>query len=568
VTTLREHIERLDLGSWASLTKRTAQSAVEAAEQTGQPPTAQLAAVANMSESELIDNLRQNGWQNTRRPPTVRQRLTESVHLGKLLEQQRASATQDRADAVAAAKAAREEAESAAAAAEEAREGTRTAREELARKELQRTVQSREAQQEMENLRNDLAKAQADVTAAYANAAEATKVAEAAKEREVAALDKFAKQGAQLAGEQREVQAARDKSQSEVEELRAELDRVRADAGTQIAAAVEKASAAEQRAEERLAERAADRQESEVEVNRLRAEVGRVRSDAEAEIATANQRAEAAKDEAHQRMTERAADRKAAEQKLTELEGHLVRARSNASDEVIQAREQAALAIAVAGQNMDATIERARADAHRQVEEAHQQVSTAHQLLGDTRQQLDKAVEARKRAEATADELRAEAEIKEQSSGQSLAIPIARPEIRPAARRIENALTVLHQIDYLVEVGMTEEVEAERPVDPDTVRNLARMAQLQLAGLTHEFSSLPARFVNDDAQAAAATRYVQAAAGACRSILLRIAATAEHLQNQDRETEALAPVIDMLYEPEVQQLVPEWIIDENSPSQQ
>jgi hypothetical protein len=104
-------------------------------------------------------------------------------------------------------------------------------------------------------------------------------------------------------------------------------------------------------------------------------------------------------------------------------------------------------------------------------------------------------------------------------------------------------------------------------VDPDTVRNLARMAQLQLAGLTREFSSLPARFVNHDAQAAAATRYAQAAAGACRSILLRIAATAEHLQNQDRETEALAAVIDMLYEPEVQQLVPEWII-ENSPSQQ
>ena len=136
----------------------------------------------------------------------------------------------------------------------------------MARKELQRTVESREAQQELENLRNDLAKAQADVTAAYANAAEAAKVAEAAKEREVAALDKFAQQGAQLAGEQREVQTALDKSRSEVEELRAELDRVRADAGTQIAAAVEKATAAEQRAEERIAERAADRQESEAEL--------------------------------------------------------------------------------------------------------------------------------------------------------------------------------------------------------------------------------------------------------------------------------------------------------------
>jgi hypothetical protein len=208
---------------------------------------------------------------------------------------------------------------------------------------------------------------------------------------------------------------------------------------------------------------------------------------------------------------------------------------------------------------MDATIERARADAARQLNEAHDQVTRAHQLLGDTRQQLDRAVEARTRAEATADELRAEAEIREQSSGQSLAIPIASTEIRTTARRIENALTVLHQIDYLVEVGMAQEVDAERPVDPDTVRNLARMAQLQLAGLTDEFSSLPARFVNDDDQSAAASQYVQAAAGACRSLLLRIAATAEQLQNEDRETEALAAVIDMLYEPEVQQLVPEWI---------
>jgi hypothetical protein len=546
VTTLREHIERLDLRSWASLTKRTAQSAVEAAQQTGQPPPPQLAAVARMSESELIDNLRKNGWSNQRRAPTVRQRLTEANHQRELARQATRAAVQGRADALADAKAARAESESAAAAAEEAREGARIAREELARKELQRTVESRQAQQEVENLRNELAKAQADVTAAYANAAESAKVAEAAKEREVAALDKFAKQAAQLAGEQREVQAALDK----------------------IAAAVEKATAAEQRAEERIAERAADRQEAEAEVNRLRAEIGRVRSDAEAEIATANERAQAARNEAHQRMTERAADRTAAAQKLSELEGHLVRARANASEEVIQAREQAALAIAVAGQNMDATIERARAEASRQVEEAHAQVATAHQLLGDTRQQLTEAVEARRRAEAAADELRAEAEIKERSSGQSLAIPIASPEIRPAARRIENALTVLHQIDYLVEVAMAEEVEAERPVDPDTVRNLARMAQLQLAGLTREFSELPARFVNHDAQAAAATSYAHAAAGACRAILLRIAATAEHLQNQDRETEALAAVIDMLYEPEVQQLVPEWLSEENAPSQQ
>ena len=273
MTSLSEHIERQDLRDWASLTKRTAQSAVEAAQQTGQPPPAQLLAVSQMSESDLIDNYRKNGRQQTRVPPTLRQRLTEADHLLKLAHQQRASAIQDKADAKADAKAAREEAAAAVTAADEAREGTRTAREELARKELQRTVESRNAQQELEDLRNELAKAHADVTAADANAAEAAQAAEAAKEREAAALDKFARQGAQLAGEQRQIQTALDNSRSRVEELLAELDRVRADAGTQIAAAVEKATAAEQRAEERIAERAADRQESEAELDRLRGEL-------------------------------------------------------------------------------------------------------------------------------------------------------------------------------------------------------------------------------------------------------------------------------------------------------
>ena len=105
-------------------------------------------------------------------PPTLRQRLTEADHLLELAHQQTASAIQDKADAKADAKAAREEAEAAAGRRRRGARRTRAAREELARKELQRTVESRKAQQELENLRNELAKAQADVTAAYANAAE------------------------------------------------------------------------------------------------------------------------------------------------------------------------------------------------------------------------------------------------------------------------------------------------------------------------------------------------------------------------------------------------------------
>jgi colicin import membrane protein len=208
VTTLREHIDRLDIRSWAALTKRTAQAAVEAAERSGRPAPPQLAAVAAMTESELIDNYRNSARQRIRRPPTLRQRIAEANVQLEHARQATAKAVRAKDDALLEAKTARAQAESATAAAEEAQEVSRTAREELARKELERMVQTRADQRRLEDLRAELAKAKADTTAAYANAAESGKVADAAKEREVAALDKFAKQGAQLAAEQRQVQTA------------------------------------------------------------------------------------------------------------------------------------------------------------------------------------------------------------------------------------------------------------------------------------------------------------------------------------------------------------------------
>ena len=62
MTTLGQHIDALDVTTWAALTKRTAQSAVTAAEQAGQQPPAHLAAILTMSESELIENRRKNLW--------------------------------------------------------------------------------------------------------------------------------------------------------------------------------------------------------------------------------------------------------------------------------------------------------------------------------------------------------------------------------------------------------------------------------------------------------------------------------------------------------------------------
>jgi colicin import membrane protein len=567
VTTLREHIDRLDLQTWAALTRRTAQAAVQAAQQAGRPAPAHLAKVAAMSEAELIDNYRTNAGQGTRRLPTLRQRLNEANYQRQVARQAKARAVQDKEDAISDARAARVEAASAAAAAEEARETARTARDELARKELERTVQSRTHQQQLEDLRTQLAKAEADTTAAHANAAESAKVAEAAREREAAALDKFAKQAAQLAGEQRQVQTALDEALSTIGSLRTQLERERAESATQLAAVTERANAAEQRAQERLAERTADREEAEREMGRLRAEIERTRSDAEAEIASAKQRALDANNEAHTRMTERAADRTAAAETIGRLQSHLAEARNTASEQVTEAREQAALAIAAAGQNMDARIEKVRAEARREVSDANAQVATAHELLADTRRQLEAAEGARQHAEAAAAALRADPETRKQAADQGLTVPVPSAEIRPAALRIEHALAVLHQVDYMIAVRMAAHLPGERPGDIGDLRDVARAAQTELGELSQELRELPARLINQEDRAAAATHYAHAARAACRGILLRIAANAEDLQEHGRANEALAPVIEMLYRPEVHDFVPEWRTTQPSPTQ-
>lgn len=567
MTTLREHIDRLDLPAWAAITKRTAQAAVDAAEHAGRPAPIQLATIAAMSESELIDNYRNSAAQHTRRPLTLRQRLTEAGYQLQQARQGKAKATQDKEDALAEAKAARATAEAATADADDAREAARTARDELARKELDRAIQRRADQQRLEDSAAELAKAKAEATGAYASAAESHKVAEAAKERERAALDKFAKQGAQLAGDQRRVQTALDEAQSTIEDLRSELERERAESASQMAAATEKVNAAEQRADERRAERTADREEAEREIGRLRAEIERIRSDAEAQVAAANQRALDASNDAHSRMAERAADRSAAQQAIGQLQSHLATARRTASEEVIEAREQASLAIAAAGQNMDATIEKARAEARREVADAHQELDTAHRLLAEARRELEMAEDARRRAETATEDLRAEIEATNHITGLGLAIPVPAPEIRIPARRIEHALSILHQVDYLVAVRMIDPVAGEQPIGVDGARELTRTAQAQLATLIRELDNLPAKLRNHDEQAAAATRYVNVASAACRAMLLRVAGSAERLRELGRTDDALDVIIEMLYRPEVQRFVPEWRTAGSAPAE-
>lgn len=537
MTTLGQHIENLDMPTWAALTKRTAERAIAAAEQAGQQPPELLVAVAKMSETELIDARHKNMWHSKRRPPTVRMRLIEAEHLRALAEQRVQGAEQDKKDAIADAAAASAEAQQSAAAAEEARDRTRAVTEELWRREQERTAEQHDALEKLESLRNELARARAFETAARADAQESAAAAEAAKKHEVAALDKFARQGAQLAGAQRKVETALKESRASEEKMRNELDQVRADNAAQIAAAVEHASAADQRAEERLAERAADRREAQAEVERLRGEIVRIRSDAETEIAAALERTKAAENRALQRMSERAAAQAEARETIEKLQGYLERARTHAADEVHTAREQAVLAIATARHDSDQMLARIRVE---------------------TQQQVDEAIQARAEAESVADSYRAQAQSASAPSGQGLTVPIPGWKVRPTTRRIENALTAMHQINYILEVGMAEEVEAEIPLDAELVARLARTVQREAQDLRQEFVELPTRF-SVDSQVEAAADYAKAASVACRAFLRRIGSAAEHLRHRSNgpDVEVLRTVRCMLADPRVQELVSE-----------
>lgn len=537
MTTLDQRIDDLNMPAWAALTKRAAKRAVVAAEQAGKKPPARLIAVAKMSEAELIEISQRNMWRPTRRPPTLRERLVEAELLRALSEQQAQGAEQDKKDALADAAAARTAAQQASAAADDARSRARDTTEELMRKELQRAAEARAAAVEFENLRNELAQARAFGTAAHAESRESADAAQAAREREIAALDKYARQGAQLAGAQRKVETALHKSQAAEEKMRTELDQLRADTAAAIAAAVERASAADQRAEERLAERAADRREAQVVEERLRGEIVKIRSDAETEIAAAHERTKAAENRALQRMSERAADRAAAGETIGQLQAYLEQARANATEEIHTAREQAVLTIATAKDSNDRTLAQVRAEARRQVEEA---------------------MHARAQAEGVADNYRAQIQNAQVPVARGLTIPIPELTLRPATRHIENALTALHQINYILEVGMAKEIAAEIPLDAQLLERLARSIERQAEDLQQEFVELPARF-DVGSRAEAAADYAQAAADACRAFLHRIGSAAEQISHHGTspDAEALGAVERMLADPRVRALIAE-----------
>jgi colicin import membrane protein len=501
VTTLQEHIEHLEPAAWAALTRRTTESAVAAAKQLGHQLPAPLLAVAAMTEAQLIEHHKKNSGAAKRKRPTTRMKLIEADHELALAEQRTREAEQDKEDAVGDAAAARAEAQECAAAAEAARERARAADAESARKDVQRAAERREGQAALEKLRN-------------------------------------------------------------------EVDQVRADADAEVAAAREQARAAEERAEQRIAERTAERAAGQRALEKLRAQLHQGRAESAAAIEGAHEQAAQAvataqqgmddtiarvRAEAQQRVDEAGQARARAEADAASLRGGADRVRADAHAEIAAAREQARAAQERAEQR---TAERTaeRAAGQRALEKLRAQLE---QVRAEAEQRVDEAGQARARAEADAASLRAEAEAARASAAQLLTIPVPPSGVRPETRRIENALVALHQIDYVLEVGMAEEVEAQIPLDAELVCNLAQTVQGQLAALPQELGNLPAKF-STDSQLQAAASYAEAARLACGAFLRRIGVAAQQLRHRGTspDAEVITAVISMLDDPQVQSLVP------------
>jgi colicin import membrane protein len=488
VTTLQQHVDDLEPETWAALTKRVAERAVAAAERLGTQTPSELVAVAAMSEHELVEHCKRSGPVRRQRP-TANMKLIEADRLRTLAERRARDAHQDKQDADAAASVARAQAQESARAADAAREKARTAEAHAAHKDVERTA-------EIQQIRADLVEARAELAELRTNAS-------------------------------------------------AELAQLRTNAAAEIAAASQHASAAEARAEQRAAERAAERQTAQQAIEQLRGELAQVRAGAAAEIGAACEQASAAEARAEQRTAERAAERQTAQQAIEQLRGELAQVRANADAGIYAAREQAGAEIAAARQAAEAQIARVHADAQQHVDEA---------VHARARAEAD-ADNARRQAEAVrAEAVRAEA-VRAEAVGAApahlLTIPIPPPEVRPETRRIENALNTLHQITYVLEVGMAEEIEPQIPLDVELVRSLVTKVQRQATDLTGELTNLPARF-SGHAQDEAAD-FAAAAADAYRAFLQRIEAAAHRLRGRDTAPDAdiVEAVTTMLADPRV-----------------
>ncbi|MCW2593754.1 MAG: hypothetical protein JWQ86_6181 [Mycobacterium sp.] len=352
--------------------------------------------------------------------------------------------------------------------------------------------------------------AEAAASLARGEARESARVATAAGER-VRAVE------AEAARKDGERAAERAADQEAVQQAQAELERLRAGAAAEAAAAEEKVRAAGARALERSTERTTERTAGEKAVQQLQAELARVRAGAAAEVAAAEEKVRAAEARAEQRSAERTTERATGEEAVQRVRLELEKVRSDADAEVAAARGQASGDVAAAREAADAEVAAARQAAAAEI--------------------------AHWRAHAADMERWARAEV----STQLLTIPIPPVEVRTRIGSVENTVDALYQIDYVLEVGLADEVESHFVPDLEFTRNLTWKVQQQAKDLSSELANLSTRYA-DPSQVDGAAGYAEAAAGAYRAILQRIDTAVQLLGSRFRspDAEIIAAVTAML----------------------
>jgi colicin import membrane protein len=349
--------------------------------------------------------------------------------------------------------------------------------------------------------------AEASAAAARVEADESSRAATAARAQVRMVQQQATEKDMERSAERAAVAEAHEKA---VQQLRVELDQARAEAEAEIAAARERAAGAEGRAQQRITERTAASEAAEKAVQQLRAEFDQVRADAEAVVASARERASAAEARAQQRASERTAASEAAEQTAQQLRSELERVRADADAEVAASRGWAAGEAAAVRDAADAAVARAHAAADDAVRQA--QARAARTL-----------------------------------AMRPLSIPVPPLEFRVETGHIENALNALHQIDYVLEVGMAGG-DPGSAVGIDLMQTLVRAVQEHARYLCSESRS-------DTGTHDAAGIYAEAAADAFRALLQRIETVVRQLRSRDLgadDAETVEVVTSMLADPWVQ----------------
>ncbi|MFN6548184.1 hypothetical protein [Mycolicibacterium nivoides] len=347
---------------------------------------------------------------------------------------------------------------------------------------------SREAQRRADEADQGRLDAQAAAAIARADADESAHVAQKARERvraiQADSAEKDRQRARERAADQQAVQLARVQTEQVRADAAAEIEQVRADATTEVAAAQERAQAAEERATQRTNERTAERREAERKLQELQTQLDSARADSATEVAAARERAQAAEERAEQRLAERAAERAAGEEALARLRREVEKIRADTAAEIAAVRARA-----------QAEVDRAR--------------SYADDMLR----------QARELAAATT------------TPAVGLTIPIAPMQVRAQVSPIETVVDALYRIDFLLEAGMAHN---QPPVDINYLRGLTRTVQEHARGLSTELANLPMRFT-DQADANAAASYADAAGAAYTVLLQRIEQATQRMRSRDAD---------------------------------